>query len=97
VVTGLPCAYRRIETRAGGLMLFVSIADQTGLAECVLFPDAYRRWADAVRGEILSVAGRVDDVLGAITLTVERIIPQVASGARPAIASEVETWESWGR
>jgi DNA-directed DNA polymerase III PolC len=97
VVTGLPCAYRRIETRAGGLMLFVSIADQSGLAECVLFPDAYRRWADAVRGEILSVAGRVDDVLGAITLTVERIIPQVASGARPAIASEVETSESWGR
>ena len=96
-VTGLPCAYRRIETKSGGLMLFVSIADQSGIAECVLFPDAYRRFADAVRGEVLSIEGRVDDTLGAITLSVERVVPRVAAGEHPAIASEVDPVESWGR
>ncbi len=96
-VTGLPCAYRRIETKSGGLMLFVSIADRSGIAECVLFPDAYRRLADAVRGEVLSMEGRVDDTLGAITLSVERVVPRVAAGEHPAFASEVDPVESWGR
>ncbi len=96
-VTGLPCAYRRIETKSGGLMLFISIADHSGIVECVLFPDTYRRFADAVRGEILSVEGRIDDTLGAITLSVERIVPRVAAGEHPAIASEADPVESWGR
>ena len=96
-VTGLPCAYRRIETKSGGLMLFISIVDQSGIVECVLFPDAYRRFADAVRGEVLSMEGRIDDTLGAITLCVERVVPRVAAGEHPAITSEVDPVESWGR
>ncbi|MBI3539995.1 MAG: DNA polymerase III subunit alpha, partial [Candidatus Eisenbacteria bacterium] len=39
VVAGMPCAYRRVETRQGGQMLFMTLADRTGLVECVLFPD----------------------------------------------------------
>ena len=42
-VVGLPCASRRVETKQGGdSMLFLTLADRSGLAECVLFPDAYR-------------------------------------------------------
>src|SRR5205085_5035874 len=44
-VVGMPCAYRRVETKSGGLMLFVTLADRGGLAECVLFPDTYRAFA----------------------------------------------------
>jgi DNA polymerase III alpha subunit len=71
---GLPCAYRRVETKTGGLMLFTTLADRSGLAECVLFPDAYRANAAAVRGEVVRIEGRVDDTLGAVTVVAERVI-----------------------
>jgi error-prone DNA polymerase len=71
-VAGLPCAYRRVETKNGGQMLFITIADRSGLAECVLFPDASRACAHAVRGDVVRIEGRVDDTLGAITLAADR-------------------------
>jgi error-prone DNA polymerase len=72
VVAGMPCAYRRVETKQGGLMLFMTLADRTGLVECVLFPDAYRAYASAARGQVVRAEGRVDETLGALTLGVER-------------------------
>ena len=75
---GLPCATRRVETKQGGAMLFLTLADHSGLAECVLFPDAYRALARAVRGQIVRVEGRVEDALGAVTLTVQRAVDLAA-------------------
>lgn len=72
-VLGLPCAYRRVETKTGGQMLFLTVADRSGLAECVLFPEAYRAAAAAVRGQVVRVEGRVDDTLSAITLVADRV------------------------
>ena len=74
-IAGLPCAYRRVETKQGGLMLFMTLADKTGLAECVLFPDAYRAHARALRGEVVRAEGRVDETLGAVTVNVDRLPP----------------------
>jgi error-prone DNA polymerase len=71
-VVGLPCAYRRVETKSGERMLFMTLADRSGLAECVLFPDAYRMNAQANRGQVVRVEGRVDESLGAVTLAAER-------------------------
>jgi DNA polymerase III alpha subunit len=71
-VAGLPCAWRRVETRGGGTMLFLTLADRSGLAECALFPDAYRALAGALKGEVVRVEGRLDDTLGAITVVVDR-------------------------
>ena len=45
--------------------------DRSGLAECVFFPDAWRRLAPATRGDVLRVEGRVDETLGAFTINVE--------------------------
>ncbi len=73
-IVGMPCAHRRVETRGGGLMLFTTLADASGLAECVLFPDAYRAFARDVRGQVVRIEGRVDETLGAVTLTAERVI-----------------------
>ena len=73
-VAGLPCAWRRVETKSGELMLFMTLADSTGVAECVLFPDAYRAQAGRLRGAILRAEGRVDETLGAVTVTVERVM-----------------------
>jgi DNA polymerase III alpha subunit len=53
-------------------MLFMTLADESGLAECVLFPDAYRAHAAAVRGQVVRAEGRVDETLGAVTLAAER-------------------------
>jgi DNA polymerase III subunit alpha len=71
-LAGMPCAWRRVETRSGGRMLFLTLADRSGLAECVLFPDAFRAHAQAVRGQVVRVEGRVDGTLDAVTLVVER-------------------------
>jgi DNA polymerase III alpha subunit len=72
-LVGLPCAWRRVETRGGSPMLFLTLADRSGVAECVLFPDAYARHAAALRGAVLRVTGRVSDALGAITLEAARV------------------------
>ena len=71
-VVGLPCAYRRVETKSGDTMLFLTLADRSGLVECVLFPDALRAHAQAVRAQVVRVEGRVDETLDAVTLVVER-------------------------
>jgi DNA polymerase III subunit alpha len=71
-IAGLPCAWRRVETRSGGILLFLTLADRSGLAECVLFPDTFRRYAQEVRAQVVRVEGRVDETLDAVTLVVER-------------------------
>jgi len=79
-VCGIPCAARRVESKSGGIVLFTTLADHTGLVECVLFPDAYRRWGQQMRGEVVRAEGRVDEALGALTLVIERAEPL---GGRP--------------
>jgi len=74
-VCGIPCAARRVEAKSGGIVLFTTLADRTGLIECVLFPDSYRRWGQHMRGEVVRAEGRVDETLGALTLVIERAEP----------------------
>lgn len=77
-ICGVPCASRRVEARApvaggsGGHVLFTTLADRDGLAECVVFPRDYPRVGAEMRGQIVRAEGRVDETLGAITLVVER-------------------------
>jgi DNA polymerase III alpha subunit len=73
-LVGLLCAWRRVETRSGGVMLFATLADKSGVAECVLFPPVYRMFAEVMRASMVRVEGRVDETLGAFTLVVERAI-----------------------
>jgi DNA polymerase III alpha subunit len=72
-VVGMACASRRVQTKGGEQMLFLTLADRSGLAECVLFPDAYRRFAAAARGAIVAVEGPVEETLGATTIGAERV------------------------
>lgn len=58
---GLAISYKRIPTKAGAWMKFLSLEDLTGTFEAVLFPDAYARCAEATLGTgPLLVAGRVE-------------------------------------
>jgi len=73
-VAGLSCARRRVETRGGKTMLFLTLADRSGLLECVLRPEVYGAHAAATRGTALRVEGRVEATLDAVTLAVERVV-----------------------
>lgn len=73
-LVGMPCAYRRVETKSGETMSFLTLADRSGLAECVLFPGTLRRHVREVRARIVRVEGRVDETLDAVTLVVERVV-----------------------
>jgi DNA polymerase III alpha subunit len=82
-VAGIPCAARRVESKNGRIVLFTTLADHTGLVECVLFPDVYRRWGQHMRGEVVRAEGRVDETLGALTLVIERAEPLGGDGRVP--------------
>ena len=72
-VAGLQVCHRLHRTLQGGLMKFISIADASGMAETVLFPDIYRQhgWAlsqsQACR---LRVLVEPDDTGSGLSLTV---------------------------
>jgi DNA-directed DNA polymerase III PolC len=94
-VCGIPCAARRVEAKSGGIVLFTTLADRTGLAECVLFPDAYRRWGAHMRGEVVRAEGRVDETLGALTVVVDRAEPDPSSGRVPRARDRAATPLGW--
>ncbi|MBI5836995.1 MAG: DNA polymerase III subunit alpha [Candidatus Eisenbacteria bacterium] len=71
-VAGLPCAARRVRARDGRRMLFLTLAAATGLVECTFFPDAYALAPPPVEGGPLLVEGRVEEQMGAVTVTARR-------------------------
>jgi DNA-directed DNA polymerase III PolC len=75
-IVGAVSARRRIRTEDGEPMLFLTMEDETGLVEAVVFPDAYRRMTvDLDRNEPLHVTGKVEDHYGALTLVADRVRP----------------------
>jgi DNA polymerase-3 subunit alpha len=73
-VAGLSCARRRVETRGGETMLFLTLTDRSGLIECVLMPAVYRAHAAASRAAALRVEGDVEVTLDAATLRAGRVV-----------------------
>src|SRR5262249_11684557 len=73
-VAALVAAARRVATPRGDRMLFLPLDDGTGLVECTLFPDAYRRAMGRLSGLGPFVAeGRVESSHGAVTLNTEKV------------------------
>ncbi|MDA1266331.1 MAG: DNA polymerase III subunit alpha, partial [Planctomycetota bacterium] len=71
---GWPAATRGVRTEDGHAMRFLTLEDESGLAEVVLFPDIYRRDGQRLHEEgVLCVTGVVEDQYGACTLTAERV------------------------
>ena len=71
---GWLAATRRTRTADGRWMRFLTLEDESGIAEVVLFPDAYERLGHKLvsRGPF-AVTGLVQDQLGACTLNAEEI------------------------
>jgi DNA polymerase III alpha subunit len=73
-VLGILAAARRVRTKRGESMLFLTLEDESGLAECTLFPPVYARFGAIVRGGwLLHATGTVEAPFGAPTLTVDRL------------------------
>lgn len=78
VIVCIPITRKEVLTREGADMAFVSLEDETAIIEAVLFPDAYRRYANLLGRTLpLVVTGRVEDDLGAISFEIERMRPLV--------------------
>jgi DNA polymerase III alpha subunit len=71
---GWPAATRHVRTQDGRFMRFLSLEDESGLAEVVVFPDVYERdGRKLAEFGVLCVTGTVEDQMGARTLHAERI------------------------
>jgi DNA polymerase III alpha subunit len=71
---GWIAASRRLRGADGRWMRFLTLEDESGLAEAALFADANDRWSSVLRdhGPYL-VSGTVEEQMGACTLHVQRI------------------------
>jgi DNA-directed DNA polymerase III PolC len=79
-MAGVPIAWKRVRTRKGEMMKFLSLEDETGTFEAVLFPAAYRRFAHlTVGGGPFLLRGRVDLEFGVPSLTVD-LLSTLGSG-----------------
>lgn len=71
---GWPAATRRVRTADGRWMRFLTLEDESGLAEAVLFPDVYGRDGHLLAEfGTLCLTGIVKDQMGSCTLNVERV------------------------
>jgi DNA-directed DNA polymerase III PolC len=69
-----PVASRPVRTQNGRSMRFLTLEDESGIAEVVLFPDVYERDGERLSEfGTLCITGRVEDQMGACTLHAERI------------------------
>jgi len=73
-LNGWPAATRHVRTHNGRTMRFLTLEDESGLAEVVVFPDVYERdGAHLAEFGTLCVTGVVENQMGACTLHAERI------------------------
>ncbi len=73
-ILGWIAASRRLRSADGRWMRFLTLEDESGLAEAALFADANTRWSGVLidHGPYL-VSGLVEEQLGACTLHVDRV------------------------
>lgn len=78
---------RRVFTKTRQYMKFLTLEDETGLFEAVLFPDAYAKWGDVVSDPgVYVVEGRVADEFGSLSLETEAVRPILAFPPSPGRA-----------
>ncbi|MEQ1894510.1 MAG: hypothetical protein ABL998_18375, partial [Planctomycetota bacterium] len=73
-LVGWLAASRPVRTADGEWMRFLTLEDESGIAEVVVFPALYRRDGHRLLGHgPFRVTGRVEDHMGACTLQAERL------------------------
>ena len=65
---------KRVQTRQGDTMEFLTFEDETGMVETTFFPKTYERFCHMVdRNRPYVLEGKVETDWGAVTLTVDRV------------------------
>jgi DNA polymerase III alpha subunit len=73
-VLGILSAGRRVRTKRGETMFFLTLEDPSGLVECTLFPAVYARCGTMIHGGgALLATGTLEAQYGAPTVRVERL------------------------
>jgi len=67
---------KKVRTKHGDAMEFLTFEDETGIVETTFFPKTYRRFAHMLdRGRPYLLTGKVEQDWGAVTLTVDHVAP----------------------
>ena len=73
-IAGIVRTTKRTRTRQKQMMKFITLEDETGLVDVVLFPDQYQRWGRTAQGRsFLIVSGKVQNDAGSLTLEGEKV------------------------
>jgi len=75
-VAGWLLTGKKVATKDGETMEFLTFEDETGLAETTFFPQVYERYAHLLNAQRpYRLSGLVESDYGAVTLTVDRVEP----------------------
>ena len=67
---------KKVRTKRGDTMEFLTFEDETGLVETTFFPDTYERFCHLLDwGRPYLLSGKVEENWGAVTLTVDGVAP----------------------
>ncbi|MDE6274334.1 MAG: DNA polymerase III subunit alpha, partial [Clostridiales bacterium] len=92
---GLIAGVKKLTTKAGAVMAFVTVEDMYGSVECLAFPKVYDRIKSALRQDaVVRVKGKIDidpEKLPVILLdSIEEFVPPETKGATKAQAQQKE-------
>jgi DNA polymerase III alpha subunit len=74
-ISGILVTGKEVATKKREPMIFVSFEDEEAVFETVLFPDAFRRYYPTLdSGWAFLIYGRVEEDLGALAVSVERLV-----------------------
>ena len=97
---GILVTGKEVATKKREPMIFVSFEDELAIFETVLFPDAFDRFYPMLDdGWAFLIFGRVEDDLGAVAISVERLvmISRRTGGSTSVAAPERPPVFMWGR
>jgi error-prone DNA polymerase len=95
-IAGILVTGKEVSTKKKEPMIFVSFEDETAVFETVLFPDCFRRHYPLLDdGWVFLIHGRVEDDMGALAITVERLERVSRQGATAARAVERPPLFTW--
>jgi DNA polymerase-3 subunit alpha len=93
---GIPAAARRLRTRRGGVMCFMTLSDEYGLFELTIASEIYSRCREVIvehGAAMLRVEGRVESDYDALSVAVDHIRPVLPRG-EPAPDPAGPDWRS---
>ncbi|HAH85917.1 MAG TPA: hypothetical protein DCL60_00930 [Armatimonadetes bacterium] len=89
VVSGVVVTCMRPPTKSGVIVVFITLEDETGLADVVVFPKVYDRYGRAIYGNSgLIIEGQVERSGKGLSIIAEKISPLTARYRNAGLAPD---------